>query len=100
MDLGVSVIKRETFDSALSLGCDVLQLLGMPAYEAHRLTRLFRRKDEEMLPELHQIFTSDRDNYVSMYQKHNADLEEIMRLDTSVDMAEIDRAWTAGNPDE
>ena len=100
MDLGVNVIKRETFDSALSLGCDVLQLLGMPTYEAHRLTRLFRRKDEEMLPELHQIFTSDRDNYISMYQKHNADLEELMLLDTNVDMEEIDRAWTAGNPEE
>ena len=100
MDLGVTVIKRETFDSALALGCDVLQLLGMPTYEAHRLMRLFRRKDEEMLPELHRIFKSDRDNYVSMYQKHNADLEELMRMDTNVDMEEIDRAWTAGNPEE
>ena len=100
MDLGISVIKRETFDSALALGCEVLQLLGMPTYEAHRLTRLFRRKDEEMLPELYQIFKSDRDNYASMYQKHNADLEELMLLDTNVDMEEIDRAWTAGNPEE
>ncbi|MBT8345691.1 MAG: cation:proton antiporter, partial [Desulfofustis sp.] len=100
MDLGISVIKRETFDSALALGCDVLQLLGMPTYEAHRLTRLFRRKDEEMLPELHQIFKSDRDKYVSMYQEHNADLEELMLHDTNVDMEEIDRAWTAGNPEE
>ena len=100
MDMGVSVIKRETFDSALALGCDVLQLLGMPTYEAHRLMRLFRRKDEEMLPELHRIFKSDRDSYVSMYQKHNADLEELMRMDTNVDMEEIERAWTAGNPEE
>lgn len=100
MDMGLTVIKRETFDSALALGCDVLQLLGMPTYEAHRLTRLFRRKDEEMLPELQQIFKSDRDNYVSMYQKHNADLEELMLMDTNVDMEEIDRAWTAGNPEE
>jgi CPA2 family monovalent cation:H+ antiporter-2/glutathione-regulated potassium-efflux system ancillary protein KefC len=100
MDLGISVIKRETFDSALALGCDVLQLLGMPTYEAHRLTRLFRRKDEEMLPELYQIFKSDSEKYVSMYQKHNADLEELMLHDSNVDMEEIDRAWTAGNPEE
>ena len=100
MDLGITVIKRETFDSALALGCDVLQLLGMPTYEAHRLTRLFRRKDEEMLPELHQMFKSDRDRYVSMYQQHNVDLEELMRMDAGVDLEEIDRAWTAGNPEE
>lgn len=100
MDMGITVIKRETFDSALALGCDVLQLLGMPTYEAHRLTRLFRRKDEEMLPELQKIFKSDRDHYVSMYQKHNAELEELMLLDTNVDMEEIERAWTAGNPEE
>ena len=35
-----------------------------------------------------------------MYQKHNAELEELMRMDSSVDMEEIDRAWTAGNPEE
>ena len=100
MGLGITVIKRETFDSALGLGCDILQLLGMPAFEAHRLMRLFRRKDEEMLPELYKVYSSDRDNYVSMYQQHNADLEELMLMDTNVDTEEIDRAWTAGNPEE
>jgi CPA2 family monovalent cation:H+ antiporter-2/glutathione-regulated potassium-efflux system ancillary protein KefC len=35
-----------------------------------------------------------------MYQKHNAELEELMLLDTNVDMEEIERAWTAGNPEE
>ena len=100
MDLGINIIRRETFDSALALGCDILELLGMPTYEAHRLMRLFRRKDEEMLPELYKTYSSDRDNYVSMYQKHNAELEELMLLDTNVDMEEIERAWTAGNPEE
>ncbi len=100
MDLGITIIRRETFDSALALGCDILQLLGMPTYEAHRLMRLFRRKDEEMLPELHETFRSDRESYVSVYQKHNADLEKLMLMDSHVDMEEIERAWTAGNPED
>ena len=100
MDLGITIIRRETFDSALALGCDILQFLGMPTYEAHRLMRLFRRKDEEMLPELHETFSSDRESYVSVYQKHNADLEKLMLMDTHVDMEEIEKAWTAGNPED
>jgi len=61
--------------------------------------RIFRKNDEEMLPELHKILRQDEDSYISMYQKHNADLEEIMRLDLSSYMEELDKAWTAANPE-
>lgn len=99
MDLGITVIRRETFGSALALGQDALKLLGFDPYEAYRLKRIFRKKDEEMMPELYRIHREDEDQYVSMYQKHNADLEELMRLDQSADTEELDKAWTAKNPE-
>ncbi len=99
LDLGVSTIRRETFASALSLGRDALTLLGFQPYEAYRLMRLFRKKDEESLPELHKTHRGeDEDTYVSMYQKHNADLEELLALDQEMDMEELDKAWNVGNP--
>ena len=99
MDLGVTQIRRETFGSALELGQDALQVLGYDPYEAHRLMRIFRKNDKDSMPELYKSHREDEENYISMYQKHNADLEELMRLDLNMDMEELDKAWTAANPE-
>lgn len=99
MDLGVTKIRRETFGSALSLGQDALQLLGVDPYEAYRLMRIFRRKDEKSIPELFEKYRDDEDNYISLYQQHMADLEVLMSIDMQADMDELDRAWAAKNPE-
>lgn len=99
MDLGVTHIRRETFGTAISIGHDALTLLGIEPYEAFRLTRLFRRNDEGMMPELYRMHREDHDNYISMYQKHTLDLEEIFNLDRNQDLDELDKAWTVGNPE-
>jgi CPA2 family monovalent cation:H+ antiporter-2/glutathione-regulated potassium-efflux system ancillary protein KefC len=99
MDLGVTTIRRETFGTALTLGQDALQLLGFDPYEAYKIRRLFRKKDKETMPELYRIHRQDEDQYISMYQQHNANLAELMRQDREIDMAELDKAWTAANPE-
>jgi len=99
MDLGVSVLRRETFGSALALGQDALKLLGFDPYTAYRLMRIFRKNDEAKMPELHRILREDEDQYISMYQKHNADLEELMRLDRETDLEELDLTWTVKDPE-
>lgn len=99
MDLGVSNIRRETFGSALALGRDSLKMLGVDPYEAYRLMRIFRKNDEARMPELYRMHREDEEKYVSMYKKQNADLEGLMQLDLNSDLTEIDRAWTAANPD-
>jgi len=99
MDLGVTTIRRETFGSALTLGQDALELLGFDPYEAYKIRRLFRKKDKDSMPELYQIYCEDLDTYRSMYQKHNANLVELMKKDREIDMEELDKAWTAANPE-
>ncbi|WP_394698052.1 hypothetical protein [uncultured Methanolobus sp.] len=42
----------------------------------------------------------DEDSYISMYQKHSKDLEKLMMLDLNLNMEEIDKAWTAANPEK
>ncbi|SFM31498.1 monovalent cation:proton antiporter-2 (CPA2) family protein [Methanolobus profundi] len=100
MDMGITQIRRETFGSALALGQDALKLLGFDPYEAHKLMRIFRKKDEEMMPELHKMHHEGEDSYISMYQKHNEDLEKLMMLDLNLNIEEIDKAWTAANPEK
>lgn len=99
MDLGVKAIRRETFGSALALGQEALKLIGFDPYESYKLKRIFRKNDEEMMPELYKMHREDEDQYISMYRKHNADLEELMRLDREADIDELDKAWTAANPE-
>jgi len=99
MDLGVTTIRRETFGTALTLGQDALELLGFDPYEAYKVRRLFRKKDKETMPDLYQIHREDLDKYISMYQQHNENLTELMKKDREIDMHELDKAWTAANPE-
>jgi CPA2 family monovalent cation:H+ antiporter-2/glutathione-regulated potassium-efflux system ancillary protein KefC len=99
MNMGITIIRRETFGSALSLGQDVLKILGVHPYEAYKLMRIFRKKDEDSMPELYRIHRDEEEKYISMYQKHNADLEELMKMDLDADMEELDKAWSVGKPE-
>jgi len=100
MDLGVKHIRRETFGSAVSLGKDALIQLGYGSYESHRLSRLFLKKDAQMMPKLYTMHREDEENYISMYKQHNSDLEELISMDLNSDIEELDRAWTANNPEK
>ncbi len=81
IDSGVKNIRLETFASAINLGKDALEILGVDAYEVNRLANLFVQKDKEMYPILNEIYKKDKQKYKSMYQKHNQNLKEIMMYD-------------------
>ena len=57
MDLGVTIIERETFLAALELTKDLLRGLGMKEAEVKRLTETFKRLDEKRLYEDYQYYT-------------------------------------------
>ena len=97
MELNIDHIRRETFGSALALGQDALQQLGVDPYEAYRLARIFRKKDGEMMPELYQ-WHCEEEHYISHYQQKHAELETLMTRDLLADNDELDKAWTAKNP--
>lgn len=99
MDLGVNSLRRETFGSALSLGQDTLQLLGLGPYEAYRLTRIFRKKDQEMMYELYKMHKESEEGYVSLYQQQSAILEELMQMDCDSDLEKVEKAWVAKSPE-
>lgn len=57
MDLGVTIIERETFLSALALTQKLLRGLGLSEAEATRLTQTFKRQDEKRLYQDYQYYT-------------------------------------------
>lgn len=98
MDLGVENIYRETFGSALNIGQSAMTELGFDPYEVHRLKQIFHKKDVDIMPELYKLRCQE-DNYISFYQKHHENLEDLMKLDNNENLIALDKAWTAKNPE-
>ena len=44
------------------------------------------------MPELYKIHREDEEKYISMYQKHNADLADLMTMDMETNTEELDNA--------
>lgn len=99
MDAQIDAVRLETFGSALSLGQDALKILGVDPYEAHRLMRIFRKKDEETMPVLRSTCRVDEASYITMVQQQDKVLEQLMAHDVHNHMEEVDKAWTVANPE-
>jgi Kef-type K+ transport system membrane component KefB len=90
MDLGVSVIRRETFLSSLDLAQAALTGLGLPRAEAERAIRIFREHDERRLIESHAQHT-DEQRQAYLTQRAAQELEQVFEQDALELAAERDR---------
>ena len=89
---GVSVIRRETFGSALEMGVDALRLLGVGAHRAHRMAQTFRQHDEEALREMAAL-QDDEAVVIARSRQLSQDLEQLLQSDARDMPADVDRAW-------
>jgi glutathione-regulated potassium-efflux system protein KefB len=80
MDLGVTIIERETFLAALELTKDLLRGLGLKESEVRRLTETFKRLDEKRLYEDYQYYT-DLEKVRANAQSQAKELEELFARD-------------------
>lgn len=92
LDQGVTDIYRESLDTAVRLGVDVLQKLGVRAYTAHRTGAMFKAHDEasmrKLAPERH-----NREQYLLRARQEIAWQEELLKEDRQVDLGANDHAW-------
>ncbi len=82
MDLGVTLLQRETFLSSLALARDVLLGLGMNAKEADRTVRTFQAHDEKRLFEHHTHY-NDESKMRSLAKVAAKELEEMFARDAA-----------------
>jgi glutathione-regulated potassium-efflux system protein KefB len=80
MDLGVTIIERETFLSALELTRRLLRGLGLSEAEVKRLTDTFKRQDEKRLYEDYQYYT-DLEKVRANALSQATELEELFMRD-------------------
>jgi glutathione-regulated potassium-efflux system ancillary protein KefC len=81
LDRGVTLIERETFESALRLGRSVLtEAFGHGAYPTRRAANQFRRHNLKSLLAVYP-YAKDRDTFVSMSRRARQELEEMIARD-------------------
>jgi len=86
MDLGVTMLRRETFLSSLDLARQVLVGLGMDEAEAQRTVAAFREHDERRLFE-HYTHYGDEEKMRSLAKAGAKELEEMFARDAAEGVA-------------
>jgi glutathione-regulated potassium-efflux system ancillary protein KefC/glutathione-regulated potassium-efflux system protein KefB len=80
MDLGVTVLMRETFLSSLELARDVLVGLGQSTAEADEIARRFRAHDEELL-DRQRVVRHDEEQLIATSRQARDELERLFEQD-------------------
>jgi glutathione-regulated potassium-efflux system ancillary protein KefC/glutathione-regulated potassium-efflux system protein KefB len=80
MDLGVTVLMRETFLSSLELARDVLVGLGQTAVAADEVTRRFRVHDEQLLDKQRAV-RHDEEQLIASTRQARDELERLFEQD-------------------
>lgn len=94
LEAGVDHVYRDSLDTSLRLGTDVLRALGFRAYQAQRAAQKFQHHDEVALHEL----TTQRGNraeYINSARQRIAQLEQILLADLEDTATERDLGWDA-----
>lgn len=91
MNAGMLHVYRESVDTALRLGVDVMRFLGFRAYTARRAARRFLQIDEANLKKLAAI--TDPDEYVLTARERIEELERILQADHLQLAAAADTGW-------
>ena len=92
IDAGVKNIYRESLDTSVRLGVDVLIGLGFRRYTAHRAAQNFIKWDEAALSNL-AAHRHDQADYIFSAREQIAIEEELLANDRAVNPNIHDHAW-------
>lgn len=88
-------VYRESLDTSLRVGRDVLHALGHRAYQAQRSAQASRAHDEETLRALTAVRGTGDQPYVTLARRRIADLEARFRADRDAGRLDRDGGWDA-----
>ncbi len=94
MDQGVLHIYRETLDTSIRMGVDVLRELGYRGHTAQRAGQNFRKYDIAALKKLAGL-RHDKGAYVAGAKESIAEQERLIRSDAEHDPAHSEHAWNS-----
>lgn len=80
LDAGEEGVYRDTLDSSLRLGGDLLQMLGESAADSARAVEIYRERDEQMVRDMARHRHNTKDMISAAKEAHRS-LDELMRSD-------------------
>ncbi len=92
MDRGVTIIERETFESALQLGQSVLRQLGFGAFRARQAAQKFKAHNIKSLHEVYPYY-KDQEQYISMARQSRDELNAMFARDLQATQEDQKLAW-------
>ncbi|WP_181703911.1 monovalent cation:proton antiporter-2 (CPA2) family protein [Chthonobacter albigriseus] len=78
---GADRIIRETFAGGVEMATESLKAMGIPAFEAERSGRIFRRHDMESFNALREIRNKNVGDYSFAFRKRREDLARVLSRD-------------------
>lgn len=94
---GADLVVRETFAGAVDMGTGALRLMGVPAFEAERTGRIFRRHDQESFDALRELRTEDMGSYGLAFRERREMLKRVLARDFQTVHDVADLGWDAGS---
>jgi glutathione-regulated potassium-efflux system ancillary protein KefC len=95
MDRGVTIIERETFESALQLGQQVLRQLGFGAWQARQAAHKFRQHNIASLQAVYPFY-KDQDQTISMARQSREELDAMFARDLDA-IKQEQNSWNDGD---
>lgn len=92
LEAGVAEVYRETLDTSLRVGTDVLRRLGYRGYHVLRAARTFRDHDEASVRALHEM-RHDADAYLTAARQRIRTLETLLREEAEAPREWRDEGW-------
>jgi hypothetical protein len=91
--LGVNMVQRETFNSAVELGSRSLHYLGFSRYQAHRAALIFKHHENNIMEELYEHWLESETRYIEETQRFSKELAEILKTEHDFSIHEAESAW-------
>nr|VFK44278.1 MAG: glutathione-regulated potassium-efflux system ancillary protein KefC [Candidatus Kentron sp. SD]VFK49403.1 MAG: glutathione-regulated potassium-efflux system ancillary protein KefC [Candidatus Kentron sp. SD]VFK80888.1 MAG: glutathione-regulated potassium-efflux system ancillary protein KefC [Candidatus Kentron sp. SD] len=92
--LGAISTHREAFDTALTMGEEVLRELGYPAFDVHRAGKRFRKHDTESLREIYAQSKKSPELGISAAIQARESLEKLFAEDSEPLRSPQDESWS------
>ena len=92
MEMGVNNVYRDSLDTSIRLGVDVLKKLGFRSYTATRAGQNFLKYDEETMRELFELRSNQKDYIIRVREKIEQQ-EQLLQNDLQINPTSGDHAW-------
>jgi monovalent cation:proton antiporter-2 (CPA2) family protein len=98
--LGLRMVQRETFNSAVELGSKILHFMGFSRYQAFRAARTFKHHEDDIEFDLYKHWLEDENRFIQESRRFSEQLNELLQTEKEFSIHDSDYAWDSAAIDD